>query len=228
MIHDLKLALRSLAGAKRLSAVVVVTLALGLGANTAVFGVLNAAVLQPLPYPDPDRLVRIYEAADDYLPGPVVVALRDSSRTVDVAALYTYSPEGADLTDRAQPERVRTLAVGADYFRVLSVAPALGRLFDRADERSDAPIAIVSDRIWRDHLDAARDADGRLLTLNGKAYRVAAVLPEGFDDPLEPGIDIWMPLNLQSGGPNNWDNFYLSAIARLRPGATLRQAQAEL
>src|SRR5262252_10425704 len=106
MIHDLKLALRSIVGAKKLSAVVVVTLALGLGANTAVFGVLNAVVLQPLPYPEPDRLVRIYESAggeDSYLPGPAVVALRDSSRTLDVAALYTYSPEGADLTDRAQP-----------------------------------------------------------------------------------------------------------------------------
>jgi len=231
MIHDLKLALRSIAGAKKLSAVVVVTLALGLGANTAVFGVLNAVVLQPLPYPEPDRLVRIYESAggeDGYLPGPAVVALRDSSRTLDVAALYTYSPEGADLTDRAQPERVRTLQVGADYFRVLGVAPALGRLFDRADERSDARIAIVSDRIWRGHLDSARDAEGSLLTLNGNAYRVAAVLPAGFDDPIEPGIDVWMPLNLQAGGPNNWDNSYLSAIARLRRGATLRQAQAEL
>ena len=231
MLQDVTLALRSIAGAKKLSAVVVATLALGLGANIAVFGVLHAVVLQPLPYPEPDRLVRVYEFADGedgYLPGPAVAALRDASRTLDLAALYTYSPEGADLTDRAEPERVRTLQVGAEYFRVLRVEPAHGRLFDRADERADVRVAVVSDRIWREHLGGAADAEGRLLMMNGNAFRVAAVLPEGFEDPIEPGIDVWTPLNLQPGGPNSWDNFYLSAIARLRPGATLRQAQAEL
>jgi putative ABC transport system permease protein len=231
MLQDITLALRSIAGAKKLSAVVVATLALGLGANTAVFAVLHAVVLQPLPYPEPDRLVRVYESSDgenSYLPGPAVAALRDASRTLDLAALYTYSPEGADLTDRAEPERVRLLQVGSEYFRVLRVEPARGRLFDRGDERADVRLAVVSHRIWREHLGGAADAEGRLLMMNGNAFRVAAVLPEGFEDPIEPGIDVWIPLNLQPGGPNNWDNFYLSAIARLRPGATLGQAQAEL
>ncbi|HJZ74137.1 MAG TPA: ABC transporter permease [Vicinamibacterales bacterium] len=230
-MRDLKLALRSIAGSKKLSAVIVVTLALGLGANTAVFGVLHAVVLQPLPYPEPDRLVRIYASAageDSYLPGPAVLALREASRTLDVAAVYTYSPDGVDLTDRPEPERVRRLPVGADYFHVLGVRPALGRLFDRGDEHADAAVAVVSDRIWREHLGGALDAVGGALLLNGLQHRVAAVLPAGFDDPLEPGIDIWTPLNLQAGGPNNWDNHYLSAIARLRSGATLAQAQAEL
>ena len=146
-IQDFKYAVRSIAGAKKFAAIVVATLALGIGANSAVFGVLNAAVLRPLPYDEPDRLVRVYawdNGIDGYLPGPVVVALRESSRTLDIAAVYTYSAEGADLTDRGQPERVRTLSVSADYFRVLRVSPALGRVFERTDERRDARVAVIS------------------------------------------------------------------------------------
>jgi len=160
-IQDFKYAVRSIAGAKKFAAIVVATLALGIGANSAVFGVLNAAVLRPLPYDEPDRLVRVYawdNGVDGYLPGPVVLALRESSRTLDIAAVYTYSAEGADLTDRGQPERVRTLSVSADYFRVLRVSPALGQVFERTDERRDARVAVISARVWRDHLGSAPDA----------------------------------------------------------------------
>jgi predicted permease len=230
-IQDFKYAVRSIAGAKKFAAIVVATLALGIGANSAVFGVLNAAVLRPLPYDEPDRLVRVYawdDGIDGYLPGPVVVALRDSSRTLDIAALYTYSAEGADLTDRGQPERVRALSVSADYFRVLRVSPELGQFFERADERKDARVAVISARVWRDHLGSAADAPGRMLSLNGVPHRVTGVLPDSFEDPLQPGVDVWTTVNLQPGGSNSWGNNYLSSIGRLRPGATLEQAQAEL
>ena len=230
-IQDFKYAVRSIAGAKKFAAIVVATLALGIGANSAVFGVLNAAVLRPLPYDEPDRLVRVYawdNGIDGYLPGPVVVALRENSRTLDIAALYTYSAEGADLTDRGQPERVRTLSVSADYFRVLRVSPALGQVFERSDERRDARVAVISARVWRDHLGSAAEAPGRMLSLNGVPYRVTGVLPDNFEDPLQPGVDVWTTVNLQPGGSNSWGNNYLSSIGRLRPGATLEQAQAEL
>jgi predicted permease len=230
-IQELRYALRSIAGAKKFATIVIATLALGIGANSAVFGVLNAAVLRPLPYDEPDRLVRVYawdNGVDGYLPGPVVVALRDSSRTLDIAALYTYAAEGADLTDRGQPERVRTLSVSADYFRVLRVSPVLGQVFERADERRDARVAVVSTRVWRDHLDGASEAAGRMLSLNGVPYRVTGVLPETFEDPLQPAVDVWTPVNLQPGGSNSWGNNYLTSIGRLRAGATLEQAQAEL
>ena len=234
LLLDLKYAIRSIASAKRLALVVVAILALGIGANTAVFGVLHAVVLKPLPYDEPDRLVRIYHdsgTASEYLPGPEVMAYRDRSRTLDVAALYTYTASGADITDRAEPERVRTLRVSADYFRVLRVHPVLGEVFDRADEHRASRVAVVSERIWRKYLGGApgnTDATGRPLTLDGIAYRIAAVLPDAFDDPLESGIDVWMPLNLQPGPDNTWGNFYLSAIARVKPGATIEQAQVEL
>src|ERR1043166_2600474 len=231
LLLDLKYAVRSIASAKKLSLVVVATLALGIGANTAVFGVLHAVVLKPLPYDEPDRLVRIYHfdgSSSEYMPGPEVIGYRDQSRTLDVAILYTYTAEGADLTDRGEPARVRTLSVGADYFRVLRVHPLLGAVFDRGDERPGARVAVISERMWRTYLDGDVHAAGRTLTLDGISYRVAAVLPQTFDDPLESGIDIWKPLNLQPGDPNTWGNFYLSGIGRLKPGATIERAQTEL
>jgi predicted permease len=232
IMRDVKYALRSVAASKKFAAIVIATLALGIGANTAVFGVLNAVVLRPLPYDHPERLVRVYHSAggDDnsYMTGLAAIGYREQSKTLDIAILYTYSVQGADLTNRPEPERVRALPVSADYFRVLGVHPVLGQTFARVDERPNASLAVVSARIWRKYLDAASDAAGRLLQINGTPYQVVAVLPDGFDDPLESGVDIWVPLNLQPGGPNSFDNYYLSAIARLRTGASLEQAQAEL
>ena len=231
VILDLRYAFRSILATPKFTAIVVGTLALGIGANTAVFGVLNAAVLKPLPYDQPDRLVRVYHSSggeDGYLQGLAAIAYRDRSRTLEFAPVYNYSVEGADLTDRADPERVRMLPVSADYFAVLRVHPILGRAFDRADERANARVAVVSARIWRTYLGGRADATGRLLSLNGIPHPVAAVLPDGFEDPLESAVDVWTPLNLQPGGPNSWDNYYLSAVARVRSGATLDEARAEL
>jgi putative ABC transport system permease protein len=228
---DIKYAIRSIRSSPRFAAVVVATLALGIGANTAVFGVLYAAVLKPLAYDEPERLVRVYHSAggeDTYMPGPEAVAYRDRSRTLEFAPVFTYNILGADLTDRAEPERVRTLSVSADYFGVLRVHPILGRAFERDDERRDARVAVVSARIWRTYLGGRGDAIGHPLSLNGIPHRVVAVLPDGFEDPLESSVDVWTPLDLQPGGNNSWDNYYLSAIGRLRPGATLDDARAEL
>jgi putative ABC transport system permease protein len=231
IVRDLRYAIRSLLGAKKFASIVIATLSLGIGANTAVFAVLNDAVLEPLPYDESDRLVRIYLARADedmFWPSPAVTELRDRSRTVDIAAVYTYAAEGADLTGRAQPERVQTMRVSADYFRVLRIRPLLGGLFERADERAGARIAVVSERIWREHLDGAADAAGRILSLNGIAYQVAGVLPASFDDPLLPGTDVWTPISLHPTDRGfSWENNFLTVIARLNPGATLEQARAE-
>jgi predicted permease len=229
---DFKYAVRSLMGAPHFAAVVIITLALGTGANTAVFSVLNAVVLTPLPYEDSERLVRVYHSSsgDDsaYLTGLAAVHYRDHSRTLDIAITSTYSVQGADLTDRPEPERVRTMPVSANYFRVLRAHPILGQTFDRADERPNVRIAVIRERIWRKYLDASADAAGRLLTLDGVPHRVVGVLPDDFDDPLESDVNVWTPLNLQPGGPNSFHNFYLTIIGRLRPGVGIEQAQAEL
>jgi putative ABC transport system permease protein len=206
MFLDFKYAVRALVGAPRFVAVVITTLALGTGANTAVFSVLNAVVLKPLPYEEPERLVRVYHSVGGdigYLTGPAAVDYRDHSRTLDIAVTFTYSVQGADLTSRGEPERVRTMPVSADYFRVLRAHPILGQTFDRADERANTHVAIIRERIWRKYLDGKADAAGRLLTLDGVPHRVVGVVPDDFDDPLESDVDIWTPLNLQPGGPNS-------------------------
>ena len=229
--RDLTRAARSLVSARSFTALVVCTLGLGLGANAAVFGALNALVLRPLPYLEPDRLVRVYQtsdAEDSYLSGPVLTALRDGSHTLDLAALYTYTTQGVDLSDRLEPERVVALPISANYFRALGVQPAAGTTFDRGDERPQSRVALISERIWRDHLGGAADAIGRMLPLSGVPHRVVGVIPDSFEDPLLPGVEVWTPVNLEPGPANSLNNNYLSAIARLRPGATLSQAQAEL
>ena len=228
--QDIAYAFRSLRSAWRFSAAVIVTLALGLGANTAVFDVLNAVVLTPLPYPGADRLVRVYKfraGEDNYLPGPAALAFRDQSTTIDFAPLYTYATEGADLTDRAEPERVTVLRVGADYFRVLGVQPVLGHPFDRTAERADAGVVVIGERVWREYLGARPDAIGQSLSLNGVRQQVVAVMPDGFADPLVAGVQVWTPLDLQTPARNRWGNHYLSVIGRLRPGVTLEQARAD-
>jgi len=228
---DFKYAVRSLVAAPRFAAVVIITLALGTGANTAVFSVLNAVVLTPLPYEEPEQLVRVYHSSGDdngYLTGLAAVDYRNRSRTLDIAITYTYSPQGADLTSSAAPERVRTMPVSADYFRVLRVHPILGQTFDRADERANAHVAVISERIWRKYLDGRADAAGQLLSLDGVPHRVVGVVPDDFDDPLESEVDVWTSLNLQPGDPNTFDNYYLSIVARLKPGVGVERAQAEL
>src|SRR5262245_40897640 len=232
VILDVKYAVRSILTAPKFAAVVLLTLALGIGANTAVFSVLNAVVLKPLPYAEPEQLVRVYHSVggndNTYLTGLAAIDYRDHSKTLDIAVTSTYSVVGADLTGRGEPERVTVLPVGADYFRVLRARPLLGQPFGRADERPNANVAVVSERVWRKYLDAGTDAVGETLALNGIPHRVVAVLPDDFDDPIESGVAIWTPLNLQPGGLNSFDNFYLSIIARLKPGGTIDQAQAEL
>jgi predicted permease len=229
--QDLVYAVRSLGRARKFAAGVILTLALGLGANTAVFGVLHAVVLTPLPYPSADRLIRLYKFSlgeDNYLPGPAALAFRDQSTTLDLAPVYTYTPEGADLTDRAEPERVTSLRVGADYFRVLGVQPIAGRPFDRADERADPGIVVIRERLWREYFGGRPDAIGQSLSLNGVRQRVVAVLPDSFADPLVANVEVWSPIDLQTAERNRWANHYLSMVGRLRPGVTLEQAQAEI
>lgn len=232
VLLDLRHAVRAVASAPRLAAIIVATLALGTGANTAVFSVLNAVVLTPLPYDEPHRLVRVYHASpgdnNGYLTGLAAIGYRDRSQTLEIGITYTYSIQGADITDGAEPERVTVLPVGADYFRVLGVRPIVGQPFDRADERRNANLAVIKERLWRNYLDGRSDAIGRQLTLDGVPHRIVAVLPDSFSDPLVPDVEVWSALNLQPGPPNSFDNHYLSIVARLKPGVTAVQAEAEL
>jgi putative ABC transport system permease protein len=235
--RDLRLSIRSLLGRPGYTLVVAATLALGIGATTAVFSVIDAVLLSPLPYGEPERLVRLYQADLDeagalgYLTLPAFIHFRSEARSLDgIAALYNYRAQGADLTTAERAERIRILRVGADYFPVLRVQPVAGRHFSREEERKDARVAVISGSLWRRCFGGGTLLHGQDLILDGEKFSVIGIMPDGYEDPLEGAIDAWLPADLPTGGwPEwEWDNHHLSAIARLRPGVPLETAQQEI
>jgi len=238
-------AVRRLRRAPGFTAIVVLTLALGVGVNAAIFTVLNAVLLEDLPYADPDRLVRVYDLDDDmdlndFLQGPVVSEYRRWDDVFsDLAAMYTYREVGADLTDGDVPQRVNVLDVSAGYFATLGRRPALGRTFEdhesygvgEADAEEDgdlARVAVLSHRLWRDRFAESRDVLGQSVELDGFSYEVIGVMPAGFRDPIGTQADLWRPQDMRPGGSNTFGNFYLTAIARLRDGVTVKAAQERM
>lgn len=230
------------------SAVVVLTLALGVGANTAIFSVVDAVLLRPLPYPEPDRLVRVYESDEsdptnsNYLRGPTVAAYRTWSDVFSgFGALYVYRETGADLTDGERTVRVTTVPVSAGYFETLGIAPEVGRTF--REEESTAPgeqgeggdrgvpiarVAVLTHRLWMNQFGGDPAAVGRTIRLDDQPYEVVGVMPESFVDPFGPAADLWTPQDLRPGGSNSFGNYYLSAVARLAPGLTIEAAQGRV
>ena len=245
--RELVRAFRTLRREPAYAAVVIATLALGVGANTAVFTVLDSVLLEPLPYPAADRLVRIYDVwhespgeLNDYLRSPAVRAYRTWNEVFDgAAAMYTYRETGVDLTDGDRPERVVASQVSAGYFHTLGVEPFLGRTFREEESvgpglqnesRIGAPVTVLSHRLWQDRFGGDRDIVGRRLELDGESYTVVGVMPPGVDDPLGSSADLWVPADLRSreDAENDWSNHYLTGIARLKPGLTLEAAQARV
>lgn len=243
--REMKRALRTLIREPGFSLVVILTLALGVGANTAVFTVLDAVLLEPLPYAAPDRLVRLYDVyleepdeLNDYLRGPALAEWMEWDDVFDgVAALYTYRELGADLTGGSSTERVVSSRVSAGYFETLGVAPEVGRTFLREESflggendgnYDGAPVTILGHRLWQRLFEGDPAVVGRTVELNGLTHEVVGVMPEGFADPLGSRADLWIPADLTFGGGNNWGNHYLTGIARLKPGLTLEAARERL
>lgn len=241
-LRSLRRVVSSLTRAPAFTAIVILTLGLGVGANTAVFTVLDAVLLQDLPYAEPDRLVRVYEGrtADPTMLGFFRAPIFREYRSWDdvfesLAAIYTYREVGADLTDRGEPVRVTVVRVSAGYFETLGVAPLRGRTF--LEEESYGPgeprstadpinsVAIVSHQLWRDHFEGDAGLVGRTIRLDDAPFEVVGVLPEGFQNPFGPQGDVWVPQDLRLGGSNNFNNSYLSAVGRLHEGLSVEAAQ---
>lgn len=243
-VGDVGYTLRALARAPGFAAVVILTLAIGIGGTTAVFSAVDAVVLKPLPYHDPGRLVRLYGTTTTNPAGkgflsPVYFGAYASqlSRAEGVAAILTYDDQGADIGTGDQARRIRLLYTSANYFNIVGVPPALGTPYSVDDERGPGNednieaghVVVISRRIWQDAFQSAPDVVGRTLALNGKAYVVAGVMPAGFRDPIAGAVDAWVPIDLtMATDPKEAGNHYLTAIARLRRGVSIEQAQAEL
>ena len=221
---------RTLARSPGFFAVAVVTLALGIGANTAIFSVINSVLLRPLPFHDPDRLVRLFEteAAPGRYPfaGPDYIDWRAQNQTLEATALFTWFRR-SNVSGDGQPESAVAVNTEASFFAVLGVRPLLGRTFARGEDTSDSGrVAVVSYGFWQRHFGGDRAIVNRTIELNSETYTVVGVMPSWFNYPR--GTEIWTPLDMspQSLGPRG-SHSYL-AIGRLKPGVTVRQAQADL
>jgi putative ABC transport system permease protein len=230
--QDLKYAARSYAKAPSFTAAVLLTLALGIGASTAIFSLVNGILLRPLPLPDSGRLVYANEYAHGE--GSVSVSWPDfldwRARAHSYDGLASSREEALTLTGVERAERLRGRRVTGNFFRVIGIQPAIGRAFTDDDDRAGAEAAvIVSDEFWRTRLGASPDAIGTSLTLDAKPYTIIGVLPAGFHY-LRP-YDVFVPM-----GPIAGDKFLLdrgnhqgySAVGRLLPHVTLDAADREL
>jgi putative ABC transport system permease protein len=216
---------------------VVLTLGLGIGANTAIFSVVDTVLLQPLGYRQPDRLVTInhfYQSeALNNLEAPVSAIgfrdYRDKTKSFDAVAVETGW--NANLTGTGDPERVPASRVSGDYFRVFGVAPQIGRIFGRdEDEQGKNRVVVLSDGLWKRIYGGDRGVVGKTMLLNAQTYTILGVMPPGFKAFFNGRADIWTPLALdpKQFTPDNYTNEWLNLTARLKPGVSAKQADAEM
>ena len=235
LLQDLKYGLRMLRKSPGFTAVALLTLALGIGANTALFSVVNGVLLNPLPFAHPEELVRLHESKVNFATGSISYPnFRDWQRNNHTFSLMAISRgNGVGLTGLGEPEQVRCQLVSSDFFAILGVNAAMGRLFGPGeDEIGAGPIAVVSSGFWRRKLGAAPDVLGKSLTLDGKSFTVIGVMPANFDfavGSFRPA-DIYLPIG-------QWTNPLLNVrtaglgfhgLGRLKPGVTPEQAQADM
>jgi len=233
MRQDLSLALRQIRRNPGFSLIAIAALALGLGVNAAIFSVVYSVVLKPLPYPEPHRLVALSEGRRGS-PGNVgspANYLDWVSRQMSFDLMTPWSTYTANLTGVDEPEVLRGQNVGASYFAMLGGQPVLGRGFTEAETKPDArPVTVLSDRLWRRKFSADPAALGRAIRLGGTLTTIVGVAPPGFLALGGRQPDLWTPARLRradSQGRRNWGRD-LNSYARLKPGVTVEQADAEM
>ena len=225
---DVRFALRTLAKDRGFAAVAIITLALGIGANTAIFSVIDAVLLRPLPYPKAGRIVRVWEQAPDghriNLADPNFTDFREQNHTLAGLAEYAYGQ--ASIAGGSEPVRVNAAEVSRDFFNALGVQPYIGRAFSANEmQLHGAPALIVSYGYWRQYLASTQDLSRLHLSMDGKEYSVVGVMPRGFDFP--PGAAAWFPRELEEMLPSRTAHNWL-AVGRFRDGFTVEQARSDL
>ncbi len=239
ILQDFRFALRQLRRNPGFAATAVVILALGVGATTAIFSVVNPILFQPLPYPQPRQVAMIWEThgQDSQLEVSFGSFSGVDERSRSFAAMAVEKLWQPVMTGKAEPERFDGQRVSADYFRVLGVEPALGRDFEAADDRFKGPnVVILSDRLWRRRFSGDPAIVGQEIRVETSSrsddnlYTVIGIMPRGFENVLEPSAELWAALQYDPSLPpdgKEWGH-HLRMIARLRPGASLEQARNEL
>ena len=227
--EDLRYAARTLLKSRSFTAVAIITLALGIGANAAIFSVLDAVLLKPLPYEDPERLVVLSEKPPNGLRNSVSVAnfldwQRQNNVFTEVSATFARS---FNLSGNEEPEKIPGMLVTANYFEMLKVKPAFGRTFQpNEDQAGQSKVVVISNRLWQRRFGSDRDLLGKEMTLDGEKYAVIGVLQPhtSFD---RATAQIYSPFAFDTNRSDRRSHF-LRVYARLRPGVTMPQAQANL
>lgn len=231
MLADIRYALRLLGRSPGFTLVAVLTLALGIGANTAIFSVVDAVLLQPLPYPDASRLMVVWEEASFVgfprnTPAPANwVDWRKRSKTFeDIAASRGGS---YNLTGDGPPEVLPGRRVTANFWPVIGTKPVIGRVFTQAEEDGDAAVAVISNALWQRRFGGDPKIAGRRVLLSGRSFEVIGVMPPGFTYPSRI-FDVWTPAQFTPRDLANRGSHYLQCIGRLKPGVTAGEAQREM
>ena len=239
LLRDLRMGVRALGRAPLFTTAAVATLALGIGANAAIFSLIDAVLLRPLPFPNASRIVVLWErppktmitaslgSRDQQNPVSPINFLDWHDRTTSFEAMAAMSIYPMGLSGFGTPIAVPGLSVTAEFFQVLAVPPLLGRTFDaRANAPGGPGLAVLSYGLWRSQFGADPSAVGRTVQLSGQPTRIIAVMPEGFDLPFAHA-DIWVPMHFSRAEAADLGR-YLYVIARLKPGSPRARAQADL
>src|SRR5262245_60270475 len=229
--QDLSYGMRMLVKNPGFTLVAVVTLAIGIGANTAIFSVVDAVVFRPLPYDEPARLVQVWpvnlrHGSEGGVPYPNFADWRDRNRVFEQIA--AYGEKFFTVTGGDEPQRIIGAGVSPSLFPLLRVKPAIGRVLLAEDDRAEAnPVVLISHRLWRERFGATPQAIGKTLTLDGKSFEVIGVMPSGFQFPEETAL--WVPVaQVYTEILANRNAGALSVIGRLKTGVGQEQAQAEM
>jgi putative ABC transport system permease protein len=224
--QDLRFGVRSLAKSPGFALVAILTLALGIGANSAIFSVVNAVLLKPLPYPDSEQLVRVWETFPPAGWGSVSVPnLKDwREQNTVFTELAAYSFRSFNLAGADSPERISGATVSANFFTAVGVAPQLGRTFQAGEDKAGAGrVVIISDQLWRRNFAADPSIVGREIKVGGEGMTVVGVMPPKFEFP-SPLVEMWAPLIFTPTQETSRGNHAFLTVARLRPDVTLGQA----
>ena len=232
LLHDLHYAARLQRKNPGFTIVAVIALALGIGANTAIFSVVNTVLLRPLPYKDPERLVMVWEDASrhgyprDTPAAANFVDWRDQSQVFE--GMAAIADTSFNLTGSGDPERLEGRRVSANMFPLLGIEPQIGRVFTAAEDQPGAPrVVLLSYALWQRRFGGDPGIVGKSLTLNGESYVVVGVMPARFQFPSSDD-QAWVPIAFTQQEAGNRGRHYLQVLARLKPGVSLDQAQSEM
>ncbi|HXT41233.1 MAG TPA: ABC transporter permease [Candidatus Angelobacter sp.] len=231
-MNDLRFAFRQLLKNPGFTAVAVLTLALGIGANTAIFSVVDAVLLRPLAYPESDRLVWLSERGPDWSGGsiscPNFTDWRNQQSVFEKFGVYSGS--NFTLTGAGEPVRLAGAMMSSDVFAALRVQPEIGRVFgEDEDKPGGPPVAVIGHALWQNRFGGDAGIVNKTINLNGKAYTILGVMPAGFEFPNK--VDVWLPVGplfAESSWQNRDNHPGLFGLARLKPGVTLEKARTDL